>query len=205
MEIRRSFTRRAKGSINGTGTGRRLTPPAYGRSSARWPSDWTSPHSHSKSALARSMQMKRPRKRRTCAVLRRPRGMGSAVAASHPPPLRSAPPVSPWLPGVGFALAPRRRSDQLQPTIQGFPGSNVAPAPRATACVLPRVRNLPKLRFSPARRCSTAITSLGSRGVVVISPSVAFAPGSNGSFRIISGRGELGTDHLSRSPGDPMK
>ena len=84
-------------------------------------------------------------------------------------------------PGGGFALAPRRRSDHLQPSDQSSPGCSVAPA-HAPLLLCHAIRNLPKLRFARHGdlRFDHVVSSLRSRGVVVIPPSVRSLYGSNG-------------------------
>ena len=56
-------------------------------------------------------------------------------------------------PRVGFALAPRRRSDQLQPADQSFPGVQCRTSPARHCIVEPRDRSLPAVG-SPARATS---------------------------------------------------
>ena len=63
----------------------------------------------------------------------------------------TAGPEGPWQPGVGFALAQRRRSDQLQPTIHSLSGCRVASSHAPATATLwsnPHSRSL----FPPARR-----------------------------------------------------
>src|SRR5262245_16993363 len=66
-----------------------------------------------------------------------------ADAKSQEPP---SPRPNAVAPGVGFALAPRRRSDQLQPTARCLSGGATSRQPRAIA-PCHAVRNLP-VRFA---------------------------------------------------------